>query len=416
MTDKQGSIATADGDNSVTLQPTFLVAATLLPVAYRGDRTIPMARFLTLLLTFFVAFSNALSGHAETNLGRPSQALRPRPVSNAATTPMFPRVLVPIYQTTLSDGTVRYSIPIRVGHSQPIQAMLDTGSTGLRVLSGAVPSSDYTLTSQMDMYGYGSGVKIVGTVASAEVAIGGAITSTPIPIQIVQHVGCLQNQPECPASRVAQAAYRLGGDGIPNEGFKAIIGIDMPLAGGRYPIANPLLSLGRQDWIIRLPLPGQSTPGALIINPDAVDLQGFTSFSDLVPMPLFGRQTLAGCLHNLNAGKTFCGPIILDTGTAGVSVNTSLVSPRIWEQGTRGSFSFGDAIDRMPMTSDFTVDSRSPGSRVIIRPQVGPRPTIINAGIVPFFSFAVRYDAKRYSMGLKPRRGTASVQDGATYP
>ncbi len=362
-----------------------------------------MTRSLMFLLPFLCAFANALPVHAKNVLEVSPQALRPRTATGTTVIPTPPRAVVPIYQTTLSDGTVRYSISIRVGHSQPIQAMLDTGSTGLRILADAIPASSYSRSSQTNVYGYGSGVKIVGTVASADVAIEGTATSTSMPIQIIQRVGCLKNRPACPASRVTQGAYRLGGDGIPDEGFKAIIGVAMPLPGKSYPIVNPLLNLGYKDWIVKLPLPGQPRPGMLIVNPDAEDLQGFASFTKLVQMPLFGTQTVAGCLHNVDIGKRFCGPIILDTGTPSVTVNTSLVTPRVWGQGMRGSFTFGNPSGWMPLKSDFTVSDGSPGCSVIVKPQVGPRPTIINAGIVPFYSFTVLYDAERYAMGLRPR-------------
>jgi hypothetical protein len=375
-----------------------------------------MKRPLFFLLSFFMAFANALPVRAKNVFEVSPQTLRPAPVASAAVIPAPPRGEVPIYQTTLSDGTVRYSIPVRIGRSQPIQAMLDTGSTGLRILVDAIPASNYSLSSQTNTYGYGSGVKIVGTVASADFAIGGTATSASMPIQIIQRVGCLKNRPACPASRVTQGAYRLGGDGIANEGFKAIIGVAMPLPGKRYPIVNPLLNLGYKDWIVKLPLPGQPRPGMLIVNPDAEDLQGFTSFTKLVQMPLFGTQTIAGCLHNLDIGKRFCGPIILDTGTASVTVNTSLVTPRVWGQGMRGALSFGNLSGWMPLKADFTVSDGSPGCSVIVQPPVGPRPTIINAGIVPFFSFAVSYDADKDSIGLKPRQNTGSTLYGATQP
>jgi hypothetical protein len=68
----------------------------------------------------------------------------------------------------------------------------------------------------------------------------------------------------------------------------------------------------------------------------------------------------------------------------------------------RGSFSFGDAKG-MPFKIDFTVNRKTPGYGVSVEPQVGPRPTIMNAGILPFFSFAVLYDARNGAIGLKPR-------------
>jgi hypothetical protein len=110
------------------------------------------------------------------------------------------------------------------GSSSPIEAMLDTGSTGLRILPGALSPANYVIMSRANEYGYGSGVKLTGRIANASVDIGGAVTDEPIPIQIIQTVGCFENKPRCPASRVAQTAYGLGGDGLPNEGFRPSLG------------------------------------------------------------------------------------------------------------------------------------------------------------------------------------------------
>jgi hypothetical protein len=85
----------------------------------------------------------------------------------------FDRVEVPIKQTALSDGEIRYSIPANVGASSAIDAMLDTGSSGLRVLLGAVPESAYSVTGQASVYGYGSGVRFTGVIANSVITIGG---------------------------------------------------------------------------------------------------------------------------------------------------------------------------------------------------------------------------------------------------
>lgn len=321
------------------------------------------------------------------------------------------RTEVPIHQTVLSDGTLRYSVPIRIGNSAPIEAMLDTGSIGLRILPGAISSTNYEITLRPNIYGYGSGVKIEGLIANANVSIGGATTDAPIPIQVIQRVGCFRAKPRCPASRVMQAAYGLGGDGLPNEGFKAILGIDMPLRGASYEVVNPLLHFGRQTWMIMLPRPGQSRPGRLIINPNATDLSGSTSFTDLVRMPLFRREVLAGCLHNQNSGRTFCGPVLFDTGAPGVVINTSSVTPRVWGQGMRGLFSFGNANGWMPYKVDFAANRDHPGFGVRVAQQHGPRPTIMSAGIIPFLAFAVHYDARNHEIGLKPRSLPRSITE-----
>jgi hypothetical protein len=181
--------------------------------------------------------------------------------------------------------------------------MLDTGSTGLRILPGAVSSTNYSITPNANVYSYGSGVRVTGMIAEASVGMGAIVTTAPIPIQAIQTIGCVENKPKCPASRVSRMAYGLGGDGLPNEGFKAIVGVNMPLRGANYDVVNPLLHLGRQIWVVILPLPGQPAPGKLIINPRSEDLDGFTSFSGLVGMPGFQQAALSACLHNQNSGK-----------------------------------------------------------------------------------------------------------------
>ena len=55
-----------------------------------------------------------------------------------------PPVEVPIRQLTLPDGMIWYSVPVSIGGNPPIDAMLDTGSFGLRVLVRAVSPNQYT--------------------------------------------------------------------------------------------------------------------------------------------------------------------------------------------------------------------------------------------------------------------------------
>ena len=48
----------------------------------------------------------------------------------------LPRIEIPIAQTRLSDGNIRYSVPVSIEGAPPVAAMLDTGSAGLRILAG----------------------------------------------------------------------------------------------------------------------------------------------------------------------------------------------------------------------------------------------------------------------------------------
>ena len=53
------------------------------------------------------------------------------------------RVEVPIRQTKISDGVIRYSVPVSIDGGGPIDAELDTGSFGLRILERAVTPDQY---------------------------------------------------------------------------------------------------------------------------------------------------------------------------------------------------------------------------------------------------------------------------------
>lgn len=232
------------------------------------------------------------------------------------------RVVVPITQWRLSDGTLRYSVPVRIGGGPPIAAMLDTGSFGLRVMANAVSPRQYEPLQAVRRYRFGSGVLLEGTLAKATLRIGGAATDGPVVVQVVQAIRCTAVQPDCPAARLSPADYRIGGDGLPREGFAAILGVSMRVPDAPSPALNPLDFVGARRWIIVLPRPGDSAPGKLIINPNARDLAGFRTYPvSLEPMEEAGasgaamRETeMPGCLDEQASDPSGCAPVTMDTG------------------------------------------------------------------------------------------------------
>jgi len=186
-----------------------------------------------------------------------------------------PRVEVPIVRHILSNGDIRFSVSVRVGGGPLIEAMLDTGSFGLRVLARAMAPSQYEVASGGRAFGFGSGLVLQGPLAKAVVSIGGMTTDGPISIQVVQVVNCRASKPNCLASRSPPDAYRIGGDGLPHEGFDAILGLAMLRSDGPGFAANPLAVSGSRRWIVSLPRPGGSSQGRLVVNPGTADLVGF---------------------------------------------------------------------------------------------------------------------------------------------
>ena len=259
------------------------------------------------------------------------------------------RVEVPISQRRLSDGNIRYSVPVRVGGSGPIDAMLDTGSFGLRVLAGALVAAQYEATGVMRNYRFGSGVRFRGELAKAVVSIGDTTTGVPVVIQIIQSIGCAAARPDCPAARVGPFEYGIGGDGLPREGFQAILGLSMRSPAMPLAALNPLASVGDEKWIVELPLPGDPNPGKLIVNPSAADLAHFR---------------LVQLTWRVTAGSGG-GSALIDTEIPG-------------------------CLD---------ADAAPAGSCAPMRLDTGAR-----NGLQPFYSFVVLYDQKRGVIGVKPRR------------
>jgi hypothetical protein len=276
-----------------------------------------------------------------------------RPSSASGTTA---RVEVPISQTMLPNGEIRYSVPVSVGGGAPIKAMLDTGSFGLRVMAKALSSSRYEETGVVRAYRYESGVEFRGPLIKAVVSVGDATTATPIVMQLIEMVDCAPNKPNCPASKVDQSDYGIGGNGVPREGFSAILGLSLHKPSISLAALNPLSELGHQTWIIILPLPGERGPGKLIVNPNQADQVGF----QLIPFP--GER----------AGESTNGGFINGSGR-------------------------GAALDnRIPICPD---GSAIQGSCPPVKLDSGARD-----GLEPFYVYAVLFDQTRRMIGVKPRR------------
>lgn len=236
------------------------------------------------------------------------------------------RVEVPISERRLSDGNIRYSVPVRIGNGAPIEAMLDTGSFGLRVMADAVSPSQYKPTEYFRRYRFGSGVVLEGILARAVVQVGEAKTPDPVVIQVVQSVSCAAMRPDCPAARLSPADYRIGGDGLPREGFQAILGLSMRVPDVPSPALNPLDFVGERKWIVELPLPGSGIPGKLIVNPNTKEVAGYRLYPVALTPPWEGseggetdgrmRETvISGCIGAPSAATARdCAPMKMDTG------------------------------------------------------------------------------------------------------
>ncbi len=326
------------------------------------------------------------------------------------------RVVVPISQTLLPNGDIRYSVPVRVGDSVTVPALLDTGSTGLRVMQGAISNTSYQDTGFESLYEFGGGDRLTGTIGEAVVSVGGVQTDGAVPFEVVSEASCAEFRPVCSASMVSARDYGIGGDGIAGQGFQAILGVSLTVENGARYTANPLTHIGARRWIIELPEPGQSGTGALILNPDDAEVQGFQIFP-LAVVPSAGAghdsgwvDTLPGCLNDGTNGQDVCGPAILDTGSPGVIADmVSGETAPLWGRDDKVtmSFSTGNQNVGLPFVAD-----RNPGTGLLQEPAQGNATRLLD-GFLPFFYFDVLYDAADGEMGLRAR---ADAPTGVTAP
>ncbi len=306
---------------------------------------------------------------------------------------------VPIREVVLSNGERRYVAPLTVG-AVAIEAGLDTGSTGLRILPGVVGEVDAKDIGGSEDYSYGSGAELRGSKGQAVVSVGGVSGSTTV--QLVHSAGCVAAKPRCPASRVALAQYGIQGDGLPGEGFKAILGINM----SHTRIDNPFVAIGARRWIVELPRPGEQTPGRIILNPTDAEVAGFTLFSLNPNLSGLGggrHDAIPGCLLNDMGKAKVCGAVTLDSGAPGIAVRNGGLGTTPWANGTKATFAFYDNAGHLRAAETFVIGQRTHASHLEFSDEPRVSGATIFSGLTVYFAFDVLYDAEHQAVGLKAR-------------
>jgi hypothetical protein len=324
-------------------------------------------------------------------------------LSGAAAAQPAPRGEAAIREVILSNGTRRYAVPIKVG-SVAIEAGLDTGSTGLRVLPGVLADADAKDGGHSETYSYGSGAELQGVAGEGVISIGGV--SGPSSLQLVRRVGCVVSLPRCPASRVSATQYGVQGDGLPGEGFKAILGTN--LSSTR--IANPFVAIGVHRWIVELPRPGETAPGRIVLNPTDAEVADYTVFA-LNPN-LAGRggglhDAIPGCLVNAATKAKACGAVMLDSGAPGLRLENAGLGSTPWREGADAILAFYDPAGHLQAAEALTIGRREQASRLQFVEEPRRQGTTIFSGLTVYFAYSVLYDADHQNVGLKARAPAA---------
>lgn len=313
---------------------------------------------------------------------------------------------IPLRQVMLPDGERRYGIQIKVGNTS-IEAGLDSGSTGLRILPGTLADGDAKGGGPSDSYSYGAGTKFDGEVGTGTLGIGAL--SAPATMQLIQNVGCRRDIPRCPASRVPLAQFGIQGSGFPGQGFKAILGVNMADAD----VDNPFRAIGARRWIIELPRPEDSAPGRIILNPSDDEVK------DFITMPILAayarekggvHDAVTGCIINDTSKQKACGALLMDTGAPGILVNNGALGHDPWPDHTPATLSFYDS-SKLVATETVLVGLRNHASHLLFGERPGAGVEIL-AGLAPYFAFSVLYDPQNGAVGIKPRPPLPNAPQG----
>lgn len=303
---------------------------------------------------------------------------------------------IPIARTRLADGAIRYSVPLSIDGGASMQAMLDTGSTGLRLVrqppSAAKPGDGASLD-----FAYTSGVMVSGRVVPVELRLGGA-NAWSTSAHFIESIGCVEARPHCPASMVGYDTFGFGGDGVPGAGFPAILGIAMRPADAKHPWAHPL-EAGAERWLVEAPR-AFDAHGRLVLNPSDDELRGF----EYIPLAEGAghagvpADAVQGCVA-IDQGAEQCGPLVLDLGANGIRL-TGAGEPS--GDGAKVRIRIGHAEVR------FVSGQRPPLDRFFPQPQG----RVTSLGALPFMFWTVLYDPAHHRIGLRPRERGPEAEAG----
>ncbi|WP_420607360.1 hypothetical protein [Novosphingopyxis sp.] len=292
---------------------------------------------------------------------------------------------LPIKMIENGRGAKRFSVTIMV-NGEPVEAALDTGSVGLRIVAPALPAGAKA-TGRKARIGFNSGVMLEGSAVRVSVAFAG-MNAKPVTVQRIDGASCRKEVPRCDAAGVKLSAFRIMSDGIPGEGFSAILGIGLR----DDPIGHPLVQVGIDRWIVKLPRTPEEV-GHLILNPTDAEVANYRMVA-LLPH----RNEIEGCL--VTATKKLCAPTAIDSGAPAITLfGTS--AEDIPESRTSAMLALGSGEDdpKMPII----VGDRSEATLIRARPARRDAESSMSFGIAPYMHWTILYNSRARTLGVANR-------------
>jgi hypothetical protein len=301
----------------------------------------------------------------------------------------------------ITVSSERFLVSIQIGNATPIRALLDTASSGLRVLSTAVPPSALADLTDTDVKEeFGGGLAIAGVVAHANVTVGTQTTAAAIPIMWIQSWSCVSTVPDCDASIIEADTFGEA---------QAILGIGMENPDN-LGIGNPIVQLpGHPGFAVHASNYG-TTSAVLRIGTDIASSASFDTYA-LSPAetaalpngtPTWKDIGIPSCVDNESTGASYCYPGVFDTGAPTTYVFTPSQPsgvPVELAPGTQVKVTIGNTSSPIGSYTFVVGPDPTPGvDEVILEyPPFEPR---INTGLSLFYRYDVLFDQEHGMQGL----------------
>jgi hypothetical protein len=312
--------------------------------------------------------------------------------SSAVTAPI-------VVHDKFTAGVPGMLIPVQVGPpgSPTAQVVLDTGSSGLRILASALGSDTYQRTGMQVTETFDNGMVFDGEQATAIVAVGDAATPQPIIIEVVDSVSCSTSDPDCVGAVGESALTDVGTMGIFGVGLR-----DYSSSTLFSPIAQ--LATAMQTYSVHLDSDG--TSGTLTIDPsDLASYQMLALAADPSGAqhpngaPAWNDLAVPVCYAVAAAPVTqpCAAETLFDSGTSEVILLDGDIPPG--DQGTDGFLEPGTMFEAS-MTGVFDWMTTATAEQIYVA--AGPAGSFARILGMPFFAtHDVAFDIQAGTIGIR---------------
>ena len=164
---------------------------------------------------------------------------------------------------------------------------------------------------------------------------------------------------------------------------------------------NPFATMGINSWIVILPLPGDDSPGSLILNPTNKEIANYqmVQLNQFLTGIGWSDNKLPGCLTNESTGRDFCLNTLMDTGAFNFQIKSQSF-------GAAKQLSAGQDMYFRIDGGGFDVagiefgSSDQPGDAVAI---VASAAELMNVGPFPFYTYSIYYSYANGLIGFQGR-------------